>query len=316
MKISTVLVLAMTVWFCADARAVLVYNGTASNLSAPVLNDPGWEAVASIYLGSPGNGPGTASFLGNQGGYAWFLTANHVTLGGATLSIGNSTYSVFSGIQQIGSVDLKVFRLDTTVSGITPVTLASSVPAVNASVTMIGYGKNGTKTTWDIPGGNTTWTSPGADASGYDWSGSNVKRWGKNTVAAHNVVSGSGNLIVTDFSPLVDEAQGSVGDSGGAVFHKNGLQWELSAVMIAVGRLEGGTLYIDGFAGQPGSTSVYSISGSPNDRSVTYSVQIADYKNLILEAIPEPAPVTLLLGLAILALRKRRGADNLVSCNI
>lgn len=302
MKIGAVLVLVVSLWYAAEARAVLVYNGTASNLSAPVLNDPGWDAVASIYSGSPGNGVGTASFLGNQGGYAWFLTANHVTLGGATLSIGNSTYSAFSGIQQIGSVDLQVFRLDTTVSGITPVTLASSVPAVNASVTMIGYGKNGAKTAWDIPGGNTTWTSPGTDAGGYDWSGSNVKRWGMNTIAARNINFGSGNLIVTDFSPLVDEAQGSVGDSGGAVFHKNGFQWELAAVMVAVGRLEGGTLYGVGFAGQPGSTSVYSISGSPNDRSVTYSVQVADYKNLILAAIPEPSAAALLLGLAFLAL--------------
>lgn len=280
------IVCAVTFWAWGSAQAVLVYNGTSSNLSAPG-DDPGWDAVGTIHIGTPSNSPATAIFLGNNDGYAWFLTANHVSLGGATLTIGGNPYTAFSGTAQIGTVDLKVFRLNTTVTGITPVTLASSVPSVDAAVTMIGNGKTGTKVTWDISG-TSTWTSPGSDAEGYTWSDPNVKRWGTNTVLARNISTGSGNLLVTDFDATTGEAQGSLGDSGGAVFHKSGADWQLAALIISVGRIEGGTLYGNNFVDQPSSTAVASITGSPNNKSTTYAVQIADYRTLILDAIPEP----------------------------
>lgn len=299
MKRVVSLTAAFACLFSGIARAVIVYDGTSANLSAPA-DDPGWDAVGSIYVNTPSNSPATAIFLGNNGGSAWFLTANHVVLGNATLSIGGNTYTAFAGVAQIGTVDLKVFRINTTIAGITPVTLASSVPNTNASLTMIGYGKTGTKVTWDTSG-NGTWTSPGTDAEGYSWSDPNVKRWGTNTVLARNVSSGSGNLLVTDFDPSAGETQGSLGDSGGAVFRKNGLNWELAAVIAAVGRIEGGTLYGSDFTGQPGGTSVAEISGSPNDKSVTYSVQIADYRSLILAAIPEPGSLPLAAFSALFA---------------
>ena len=297
----------LLVLFGSDARAVLVYDGTAANLSAPT-DDPGWDAVGSIYINTASNSPATAIFLGNNGDSAWFLTANHVNLANATLSIGGSTYTTFAGIDQIGTVDLQVFRIDTTIAGITPVTLASTVPNAGAAVTMIGYGKTGTKVTWDTSGG--TWTSPGAGAEGYTWSGDNVKRWGTNSVLTRNISTGSGNLLVTDFDNTAGEAQASLGDSGGAVFRKSGPNWTLTALMVAVGHIEGSTLSFSGFTGQPSSTSVDSITGAPSDKSVTYSVQIADYRTEILSAIPEPATAALVLcGLllpGLFALKSRR----------
>lgn len=292
--VKCVVVLICLLMAGTGAHAVLVYNGTATNLSAP-MDDPGWDAVATI-----SNGSATAIFLGNNGGHAWFLTANHVDLRTATLSIGGSDYTVFSNITQIGSVDLKVFRLDSSIVGITPVTLSTSTPSVSAEVLMIGNGVSGTHTTWDIPGGNSTWTSPGSDAEGYTWSGPNVKRWGTNTVFAKDVFVGPYKVLVTDFDAVDGEAQGSIGDSGGAVFHKNGGNWELVALMITVGRVENNTLYGNGFVGQPANTSVAAITGNPNDKSVTYSIQIADYQSEILATIPEPSAAGM-VGMVIVA---------------
>ena len=69
-------------------------------------------------------------------------------------------------------------------------------------------------------------------------------RWGTNKVA------GTGEhpdtlTFATNFTKIVgagstaNEAQGADGDSGGAVFIKNGTTWELAGVMIAIATFEG-----------------------------------------------------------------------------
>lgn len=295
------------------AKAVLVYDGTAANLAAPT-DDPGWAAVATI---SATAGPASAVFLGNNGGYAWFLTANHVSLAGGTLSIGGGDYTVFSGVTQIGTADLKVFRLNTSLAGIDAVTLATSTPTVNTGVTMIGNGRTGTKVTWDTS--TPTWTSPGTDAEGYTWSTPNVKQWGTNTVLAKDHPLRASTTLATSFDAVVGEAQGSRGDSGGAVFHKEGLNWQLAALIVEVGRVENDTLYEEDFTGQPPSTSVASIAGQPNNKSVTFSVQIANYRSGILAAIPEPGTFPLAIsGIALLAFlatcKARKKSKGAASC--
>ena len=284
------MLLAAYFFGCGASYGVLVYNGTEANRSAPA-DDPGWSAVGTI---SAPAGPATAVFLGNNAAAAWFLTASHVSLAGATLSIGGNSYTVFSSASQISTADLMVFCVDSTLAGISPVTLSSSVPDINAQLTMLGNGKTGTKVTWDTA--NNPWTSPGSGAEGYVWTDPNVKQWGTNTVLARNLTLGTSTVLATAFDAADGEAQGSLGDSGGAVFNKNGTQWELAALIVAVGRIECGILYGANFAGQPGSTSVADITGLPNDKSVTYSVQIANYKSAILSAIPEPDPLALLLA--------------------
>jgi len=298
-----VLVLLLSATSFTNLPAVVVQNGTAANLIAPV-DDPGWAAVGTI--SAPG-GPATAIFLGNVGGYGWFLTANHVSLGNATLTIGGTPYTAIAGVDRIGSTDMKVFRVDSTIAGITPVTLASTTPSVGSDVVMIGFGATGTFMTWDTS--VNPWTSPGVNASGYAWTGPNVKQWGNNQIHEKGSTFYSPNLsIITDFDNTAGEGQGSVGDSGGAVFYKNGLNWELIGLMVAVGSTTNGTMYGGAFTGQPASTSVSSIQGNPNAKSVTFSAEISQYRTDILQAIPEASSIGLLsLGTLLLFRRNSRG---------
>ena len=300
----------VSVLFIAEAGAVLVYNGTAANQSAPT-DDPGWDAVGRIFIGTPDSDAATAIFLGNVGGYARFLTANHVNLTNATVNIGGGNYTnngtgSFGNVLKISGADLKVFSLNATLSGITAVSLASSVPSAGSDVTMIGNGRTGAYVTWNTTG-NGTWTSPGTDADGYTWATPNVKQWGSNEVLQINHDGGAlGMCLATAFDDTDGVGQGSRGDSGGGIFYKNGGDWELAGVMVDVGRVQDGTLYGSDFAGQPGSTSVASITGQPDNKSTTFSVQIANYRSEILAAIPEPCAAPLLIaGVGLLAARRR-----------
>ncbi len=297
---SVVLALASSALSLTPLHAVVVQNGTAANLTAPV-DDPGWAAVGTI---TAPMGPASAIFLGNEDGFGWFLTANHVSLASATLTIGGINYTAFSDINQIGTTDMKVFRVDVAVGAITPVTLASTTPAAGSAVVMMGFGATGTFMTWDTS--TDPWTSPGLNASGYSWTGPNVKRWGTNVIHETGSTVFSPNLsIITDFDNTDGEAQASRGDSGGAVFYKNGLNWELVGLMVAVGVTSNGTTYGSSFTGQPSETSVSWRSGNPNAKSVTFAAQISEYHSEILQAIPEVSSMGLLsLGALLLGRRK------------
>ncbi len=289
-------------------QAVVVQDGTAANLVAPI-DDPGWEAIGTIPAPA---GPATAIFLGNVGGFGWFLTANHVSLVSATLTIGGVDYTAFSGIDQIGSTDMKVFRVDSAVAGITPVTLASTTPVVGTEIVMAGFGATGTFVTWDAD--TNPWTSPGPDASGYAWTGPNVKQWGTNVIHETESTIYSPNLsILTDFDAVAGEGQGSLGDSGGAFFYKNGLNWELIGLIVAVAATPDGMTYTDSFFGQPGLTSVSHIDGVPEAKSITIAAQISEYRSDILQAIPEVSTLGLFaLGALIFTSRRFGQASGLV----
>lgn len=278
-------------------EAVLVFDGTAANLVAP-LDDPGWNSIGrfTTYVA-------TAVFLGNYGGSAWFLTANHFSVSGNSLEIAEQTFTDFYDQQQIGTADLKVFRLNTTLTGLTPITLASTAPESGDPVVMMGNGRTGTKVIWNTS--TNPWTEGGSDAEGYTWSSPNVLRWGTSSVQDVNLIGSGTVYFSTDFGPTAGQAQGSLGDSGGAVFTKKSGSWELAGIMLAVGVLQNGT-YQNNFLGQPSQTAVASIASSPGDRSVTFSAQIANYSGAILAAIPEPSTwILLLIGGSACWLRRR-----------
>jgi len=290
-----ILICIMVLAACFRAEAVIVYgtNGTGTNNTSAPADDPGWANVGTV-------GGSTTVYLGSQTTGYWMLTANHVDLSGGTVSLNGGTYNIVgASIKQIVTadpvpvpIDLKVFRLQTN-PGLSGVTISSSAPSPGSSVVMIGNGRDrGAITTWD--GNPTGWGSSGSAASGYVWGSNQIVRWGSNVVQDTNLGVYSG---ATTFSTIFNdtsnpnEAQASLGDSGGGVFVKNGGLWELTGIMLTVGvwdGISGG--YYGQFTGQPSNTSLITANtGYSGAGSATFSAQLSDYRTLILDAIPEPS---------------------------
>lgn len=299
--------LALLLSLSPEGRAVVINTVTGTgNTNAPA-DDPGWANLGFL-------GVGTGIYLGD----GWVLTASHVGPGTITLAgmayaplVGSAVQLTNSAVGKTTSTDLILFRLAATPAGLGSLTLASSPPTLGAPVTMIGAGRDrGAFTEWGIDTSTTPWTwtevSSSGDAAGYQTLATRSMRWGTNTLSSSDlwitVPDWSNNpvdvkSVATTFDDLFgpgDEAQAVFGDSGGAVFTKNGSAWELGGVMIAVG----------GYSGQPtaGETPVYG--------NLTYSADISSYASQIMSIIPEPSTYALLvfsmLGVGVYAARRRR----------
>jgi hypothetical protein len=272
-------------------HAVIIRSGDGSGNTTAPPDDPGWANVGL-------RGGGTGVYLGNQ----WVLTANHV--GAGTITLGATVYNPIPGSAvQLSNppsytplTDLLMFRIDTD-PGLPPLTISSAAPLPGAELLMIGRGRNrqANLTHWDA-----TWNEVGPPGvhRGFKWAAGRTARWGENHVAAAGVAAQVGGLdvlgMLTTFdevSTLAHEAQAATGDSGGAVFHKNGANWELAGTIIAVTNL----------SGQPASTAVFN--------NTTFSADLSVYRQQILTlvAIPEPGSLVLaLVGAAVLAVCRRR----------
>lgn len=300
------LTLALTL---ANAAAVVV-SGTNGNINTTGTGaGDGWNYVGAV-------GGASAIYLGAYDGGYWVLTAAHVGAGNFTLDA--TTYNYVSGSvvaitnPDSSPTDLIAFRIDTPPPSLPNLVLAEST-STSDSVTMVGYGRNreASQTTWFVDTDTSPWvwsttSTPESDAAaqGYNWAAGNTKRWGSNVVSGTSTISYSVSgttrivhTVNTVFSNIDGEGQAAVGDSGGGIFHLNANGtpdpgddfWELTGMMVTVGN----------FSGQPANTSVYG--------DLTYSVNIAYYRNQILAAIPEPASLTLVAtGLLIFTLAARR----------
>ena len=285
------LFLAILTGMAPIARAVIIEGADGTlNTTAPANGAP-WDHVGSI-------GGATGVYLGAYGGGFWVITANHV--GAADITLNSITYTAVGGSGvQIGGADLLVFRL-TTQPPLTSLVLSATAPIAGSNITMIGNGVNRdpSLTTWHVDVGTNpdTWsTIPFAGeyftVGGYLWAGGNTMRWGPNQITGTTTFN-STTLLTSTFDAAGD-GQGATGDSGGAVFYKNGSTWELAGIMD----------YIGTFDGQPGATAVFG--------NTTMFADISVYGPAIVSAIPEPANVAMwCAGLTVLfaVWHKRRRA--------
>lgn len=303
----------LCLWAPLTSRAVIVAGGDGTQNTTSTGAGGGWN-----YVGGLDSNGATGVYLGAYGGGNWVLTAAHVGAGNFTLS--GTTYNAVPGSAvQLQNpdhtlTDLVVFRISTAPSAITANLALRTSATPPSNVTMIGYGRDrdATTTTWFIDTGTSpfvwsTTATPETDAtaSGYNWKTTRTKRWGTNEVEGTEeisyIVNGSTvfvNSISTDFDNTTNQAQAANGDSGGGMFdlNNNGTPanptddfWELSGLMVTVA----------GFSGQPADTAVFG--------NLTYGVDISQYRDAILAAVPEPGCVGLLAaGAGALLIARRR----------
>ena len=250
------------------AALSIVAGGDGSQNTTPPADDPGFANVGI-------RGSGSDIYLGN----GWVLTATHVVAGGTWLNntwydeVPNSAVQLTNptGVAYTPNTDLTLFQVNGR-PNLPSLSIESASPATGWNVIMIGNGRNRNPS-------EAYWTSSWLAASspspyaGYIWAATNNIRWGTNVISTVGVTEGVGANSETAFSTQFtgntpSDAQGSSGDSGGGVFHKdaNG-QWQLAGVMFAINNL----------IGQPLGISVFG--------DVTYSADLSVYRSEILNII-------------------------------
>ena len=119
--------------------------------------------------------------------------------------------------------------------GLPDVEISASAPPLGADVVMIGHGRD--------RGADTSACCP--LRQGWLWGTGNTMRWGTNAVEQKGINLSISGTLTRAFSTELQrslrqtdhEAQAATGDSGGAVFVKNGATWELAGIMTAISTL-------------------------------------------------------------------------------
>lgn len=252
---------------CFTASAVVIYGADgATNTNAPA-DDPGFNRIGVF------QNDRSSVYLGNS----WFLTAKH-NGAPATLLMGSTNYTYMSGTwtpltNNVGEqIDLAMFK----VVGSTPsdtMPIRSVTPLPLQSVIMIGNGRDRTSglTKWDS-NWNVVTVGP-YTYSGYTYDSSypfdTSLRWGNNKVQSIGIALEGMTFFSTEFDNTTGEGQGAPGDSGGGVFIKNGLTWELAGTI----------LYIGEHTDQP-SAEIAAVG------NLTYMADLSVYRNQILSLRP------------------------------
>jgi hypothetical protein len=260
------LLLLLAILLPAPAGAILVDAPDDERHTRAPDPDPGWGHVGR-------RGGTSAVYLGE----GWVLTARHSGVG--PFLLGETSHPAVPGSAvQIGALDgsgtkadLVLFRVDPA-PPLPRLTLLRSPPAVGNRVILVGFG-SGRGKELEFRG-----------IPGFGWSPPHTRRWGSNRVSAQRVeVVGPSSLtrcFQMDFSRVgtEDEAQATVGDSGGAVFAKQDGEWRLAGVLLSIGT----------HSDQPPSSSVYG--------NFTNAADLSYYRRQILRTLrghtrPAGAPV-------------------------
>ena len=267
----------------APAAAVLIDSGAGTGNTTAPASDPGWDNV-----GTRGNL--SVVYLGNS----YVITASHTGVGDVVFN--GITHQAVPGTDVVlrnpdmSFADLRLFSIHP-IPLLPSLTISSVVPGIGDDIVLIGNGRDrGDVTSWDSNG-----PPPPGPIGGYEWLGSQTMRWGTNEVDSYSTISLLGLttkaiVAIFDAGALPHESIATTGDSGGALFHDTGSQWELGGIMFVISQ----------FGGQPANASLYG--------NAVHSVDLAFYQDDILAvvALPESASGLWWGTAALLALARRR----------
>jgi hypothetical protein len=210
--------------FAVDPAAALVVASEDRELHERAPAEiPGWDHVGRL-------GGVSAIYLGG----GWILTARHA--GFADVEIGGTLYPAVPGslvaLDAPGRAgeksDLALFRIDPA-PALPPLALPSVPPTRGSLLALVGFGR----------GRGEPYAGPAG--TGFHLDAAPRKRWGTNRVSQVRLeLVGPGRertrAFAMDFSRhgTEHEAQAITGDSGGAVFLKQGETWTLGGVLISV----------------------------------------------------------------------------------
>ncbi len=190
------------------------------NTSAPAgeLANSGWDLQGRW-----------GTFLGTPIAPNLFLTARHVGgEPGQLFSFRGTNYKVIDSFADPQS-DLRIFK----VCGIFPAYAPLQTAGDELGKSVVVFGRGTQRGAEVLVTGQS-----GQELKGWRWGGGDgVMRWGENIVSTNlNAGAGFGELLGMDFNAAggPNEAHLSSGDSGGAVFIRDGLTWKLAGINFAV----------------------------------------------------------------------------------
>lgn len=278
----------------APADAVIIDSGDGTGNTTAPPDDPGWDNV--------GTKSGlTVVYLRN----GWVITANHVGIGDILLDGGVYAHVPGSGVQLDNGdgtfADLLVYAI-TPIPTLPDLEIRANPSLPTGEVILVGKGRDrGAASDTDDPG---IWTPPGNPVPaipGFYWGNTSSLRWGTNEVTGYwtlgdpdtesiyTLFDDTGSL---DHTP--DECQGANGDSGGALFAKDGLDWELAGIIWGIAN----------FGGQ--NPNVSALRGNATIAADLSFYQV-DIDAITATPVPEPAVVLqLVAGAAITGLMAQR----------
>jgi hypothetical protein len=300
----------------SSAHAVILYSQPDRNVSPPTgkLAGSGWQWEGQF-----------GSFLGTPIAPSYFITAGHVGgVPGQPFFFNGKSYNTIAYYDDPAS-DLRIWKIDGTFPTWAPLFKEST--EAGRSCMIFGRGTQR---------GDPVFV--GGELKGWEWGAQDgIQSWGRNAIAG--IVDGGakrGDMLYFTFdqSGVAQEGTLSAGDSGGALFVKQGGAWKLAGVNTSVdgpyayragetsfnaALFDRGGLFVPGYndekrivdSAQDYPAAAYATRISTNLAWITdvLAGRIAPggTAERVTGGVPEPTgAIITVLGLSALALRRRR----------